>query len=170
MGDLWLAASIWRIGWLGLKPKMERDIVRDVTDLITVQAIIDRKRLPIPSWYAAWATDFLIVNLDYCKDAVVFLKVMKHRLYLPASWQRVPATHPLFVRQIGQMELYISGAYDSWTVERHQPAQIDRDPRILTYFLGDLPILCPALWMAAVLAEAACFPATHSLVYWHEYW
>ena len=165
MGDLWLAASIWRIG-----RKMERDIVRDLTDLITVQTIIDRKRLPIPPWYAAWANDFLVRNLDYCKDAVAFLKVMKHRLYLPANWQRVQATYPLFVRQIGQKELYISGEYDSWTVELHQSAQIDRDPRILTYFLGDLPILCPAVWMAAVLAEAACSPAMHSRVYWHEYW
>ena len=84
-----MAGGLDLAGW-GSNRKMERDIVRDLTDLITVQTIIDRKRLPIPPWYAAWANDFLVRNLDYCKDAVAFLKVMKHRLYLPANWHRVP--------------------------------------------------------------------------------
>ncbi len=158
--------------WLGSKPSRNsgRVVLKEITDLISLRAVIDRKQSTIDPSYASWAAGFVIINLDYCKDALAFLKVMKYRLHLPVSWQRIKAPYALFVRQMGQVDLYLRAYDDGWIIERVHPGGVDRDPRILAYILGDLPILCPNVWVAAVLAEAACAPVTKSRVYWHEYW
>jgi hypothetical protein len=161
-GERPLHASTKKIQTIG-----ERTM-QDITDLIIIEKVIDRFDAAVPDSYVSWASAFVKIRIGPSNPKAKY-QSMRRRSPSLNSWQQLELKKSAYVRQIGERDLYLTEYDDGWTVELTRPDQFDRDPRILTYILGELPILCPTFSVAATLAEACC-PKPKSLVYWHAYW
>jgi hypothetical protein len=98
--------------------------------------------------FAEWAPAFAILNPDFA-EWVYLSKANRH------------------YRDIGAERLWVYERPQGWVIELTKGGSTD-NRRVLTQFLGDLPIICPSSSLAIRLADA-CYPNNHHeyAVYWH---
>jgi hypothetical protein len=116
--------------------------------------------------YAKWAEVFAILNPAVMKHARL---EGRHEL-IQRGWRVNAGKDDCYYRDIGAGRLWVDKRSHGWIIELTHPWSKDPDARILTTFLGDMPILCHSFPAAVQLAEA-CYPDNDQgyPINWHSY-
>jgi hypothetical protein len=136
--------------------------VAKVGDLIVVDQVIDRAMTDFPDHLLPWATSFVKVKFDRAGNGELGRPVLH-------NWRQLEFKPDTFQRHIGERTLYVTEYEHGWILELGHELENGREAFILTYVLGELPMLCPTLADAARLAEDS-YLAPSGVAYWRSYW
>jgi hypothetical protein len=136
---------------------------------LAIARVMPRPAIDIDDCWYPWATDFALLSGAYLTRIAPGAPT--------GHWQQ---TYPHAPKsggggdrhhlKIGDTQLNVDYLQPAgWTIDLIHGLWEDPDSRIVTVARGDMPVLCPTLSAAMVLAEAS-FPNAHYHLYWRSIW